>query len=160
MSSDPSAEPLESEDSKDSTSTEIVDQKSGGRSLRTRQASKQSTDGAVTPVPVEARVRTRLKSMFLEDFNPEESTRERRKQTRKPYAAVSKSILNELGRYRESGADVCDCLDTGCVGCHFPCPNCGNTKCGFACRVNRKWVVESIEYDGKDLFHENGNTGK
>lgn len=97
----------------------------------------------------------------LEDFHPEQSTLQRRKPTQKTYGKTySRSTLDEHGRYRSSGADACDCLITSCAGCHFPCPSCGSTKCGLECRVNRKWVVDSIEYDGKDLFHENPNIAR
>lgn len=90
---------------------------------------------------------------FLSDFNPETSSREQRKMTRKYYApaAVRKNVYDEQGRYHANGADVCDCLEDACDGCHFPCPSCESHKCGTQCRVQRRWTYESIEHDGKDL---------
>lgn len=94
---------------------------------------------------------------FLCNFNPETSTREQRKMTRKYYAqgAARKYVYDEKGRYLADGADVCDCLDEACDGCHFPCPNCKSCKCGSQCRVHRKWTFETIEHDGKDLVVTN-----
>lgn len=96
---------------------------------------------------------------FLDDFDPEKSSRERRKLTRKclTRAASKTSLFDDKGQYRSSGLDVCDCLTDGCAGCHFPCSNCKSHKCGSMCRVNRKWAFESIEHDGKDLVINNKN---
>jgi len=46
------------------------------------------------------------------------------------------------------GADVCDCLDVRCPGCHFPCPRCMSPKCGHECRCNRTWVYMEVETEG------------
>lgn len=98
-------------------------------------------------------------SKFLDDFDPEKSSRERRKLTRQSYTTQKRSgnnsIFDEKGRYRHNLADACDCLDNSCVGCHFPCPNCRSPKCGSTCRVNRKFAFETIEHDGKDLVINN-----
>lgn len=95
---------------------------------------------------------------FLNDFDPEKSTRERRKLTRKVanLSSVNNSIYDEYGRLREHGfKDLCDCMNDNCPGCYFPCPSCGNTKCGPVCRVNRKFVFDYIEFDGKDTHIRN-----
>lgn len=107
------------------------------------------------------RIRQLVEDSKLSDFDPEKSAREKRKLTRKSYAESNQtqrgpqSMFDEKGRYRSNGADICDCLDNTCPGCHFPCPNCKSTKCGTVCRVNRKWPFESIEHDGKDLVIRN-----
>lgn len=108
---------------------------------------------------VEKRIRKLTEGIqFLDDFDPEKSTRERRKWTRQCYTRNSpKSLFDEKGQYRNTGLDVCDCLNNGCPGCHFPCNNCKSNKCGSMCRVNRKWAFESIEHDGKDLVVNNKN---
>lgn len=111
---------------------------------------------------VEKRIRKLVAgSKFLSDFDPEKSTRERRKLTRKCYtqtpSARSLNVYDEKGRYRSNGGNICDCLDNHCTGCHFPCPNCKSPKCGTACRANRKWAYECIEHDGKDLVIKNKN---
>lgn len=63
-------------------------------------------------------------SKFLANFDPETSSRERRKLTRKSYVANQQtapsrnnSIFDEHGRYRNTLADLCDCLED-CPGCH------------------------------------------
>ncbi|KAG4066210.1 hypothetical protein HA402_000434 [Bradysia odoriphaga] len=101
-------------------------------------------------------------SKFLADFDPEKSGRERRKLTRKSYVPPSApsrnhSLFDERGRYRNTNADLCDCLED-CPGCHYPCPQCSSPKCGPVCRVNRKWAYEVIEHDGKDLVIHNKNS--
>lgn len=130
-----------------------------GRSLRTRRQNRgDSGDGPINDA-TSSRLEDRVRSLFLDDFNPEESSRELRKQTRKTTstAATKNSVLDERGRYRGSGVNACDCLDNTCAGCHFPCPACGSGKCGTTCRVNRKWVIHSIVHDGKDLVISNPN---
>lgn len=108
-------------------------------------------------------------SKFLADFDPEKSSRERRKLTRKSYVVApsvpsrNQSLFDENGRYRNTNADLCDCLED-CPGCHCthltikianllvllmndltfvdPCPQCSSPKCGPVCRVNRRWAFE------------------
>jgi hypothetical protein len=61
------------------------------------------------------------------------------------------AIYDDNGIHKQSGQDVCDCLNPDCVGCHFPCKGCGSKKCGRKCRVQRKWmytqVIEQLPYD-------------
>lgn len=112
------------------------------------------------------RIRQLVADSKLSGFDPEKSAREKRKLTRKSYAESHQtqrgpsSMFDEKGRYRSNGADICDCLDNTCPGCHFPCPSCKSTKCGPFCRVNRKWPFETIEHDGKDVVIRNKNLDK
>jgi hypothetical protein len=39
-------------------------------------------------------------------------------------AAKKNSIYDTKGVLLHSGLDLCDCLEDGCPGCHFPCPKC------------------------------------
>lgn len=59
-------------------------------------------------------------------------------------------MYDSKGIFRETGEDLCDCLDRSCVGCHFPCGSCGATKCGVHCRCNRDWRIDEIAFDGKE----------
>lgn len=86
---------------------------------------------------------------FLDDFDPEKSNRERRKMSRKMTAQV-RTVYNEYGHIRHNDLDICDCMDENCLGCWYECENCGSTKCGVHCRVNRKFCFETIAFDGKD----------
>lgn len=97
---------------------------------------------------------------FLSNFNPENSTRERRKLTRKihPPSNVRRpagSLYDENGIHIASATDVCDCLNEDCVGCFFECSKCGSQKCGTECRVHRKYIIEQIEYHGYDHVIKN-----
>lgn len=96
---------------------------------------------------------------FLENFNPENSRREKNKRYNfpKPKAAkkASNSMYDEQGRIRLTKEDVCDCFEATCPGCHFPCENCHSQKCGLRCRVNRRWAFEMIEHDGKTISMTN-----
>lgn len=92
-----------------------------------------------------------LNNKFMENFNPEQSNRERRKLNRKiQYDGRRNVLYNDRGIHLETGRDLCDCLDESCSGCHFPCPNskCRSCKCGHECRQYRKWMYESIEIEG------------
>lgn len=126
------------------------------RNLRERQANNKAK---TANSQAEKRIRKLKEGIkFLSDFDPEKSTRERRKLTRKCYTGSKNNHLyDEKGKYRSTGADVCDCLASGCPGCHFPCHSCKSPKCGTNCRVNRKWAFEMIEHDGKDLVITNKN---
>ncbi|KAK7481110.1 hypothetical protein BaRGS_00027650 [Batillaria attramentaria] len=87
---------------------------------------------------------------FMSDFDPERSKREMRKLNRKIHKDTKKQnqMYDETGRLLENSLDVCDCLETDCPGCHFPCPKCGSEKCGVECRSGRRWTYEQVEVEG------------
>ncbi|XP_026273101.1 ARL14 effector protein [Frankliniella occidentalis] len=86
---------------------------------------------------------------FMENFNPEQSNRERRKLNRKiNYEGRRNVVYTDRGIHIESGKDLCDCLDESCPGCHFACPKCQSKKCGHECRSHRKWMYDLIEIEG------------
>lgn len=93
---------------------------------------------------------------FMENFDPETSSRERRKLSRKiTPRRVPGALYDENGIHIAADLDLCDCLNRNCAGCHFPCKKCHSKKCGIDCRVNRKYVYEEIEYHGYDFFVKN-----
>jgi ARF7 effector protein C-terminus len=150
-------------DSDEETTPPITDTPSeNGRTTRSAHQNgndHKQTGNAPSKTTTKSLRRLMEESKFLRNFDPEKSTREKRKLNRKNYstAVVSKSntMYDEKGRHRESGLNLCDCLDMSCPGCHFNCPNCTSTKCGPVCRSNRKWTYEQIEHDGKDLIVKN-----
>lgn len=75
---------------------------------------------------------------FNENFNENQSRR-----------VATRTTFDGIGRYRSTRIDACDCLDANCVGCFFPCKQCGKTKCGTFCRRNRDDIVVSIFTEGK-----------
>ncbi|XP_046439158.1 ARL14 effector protein-like isoform X1 [Daphnia pulex] len=107
---------------------------------------------------------------FMDKFDPINSNREKRKKMRtQPGSGNESTSTNNGGRkngnnkrdnrkagyqYNEKGllifdgADLCDCLSDNCPGCFFPCPKCRSAKCGTECRVNRRWVLETVTVDG------------
>lgn len=88
---------------------------------------------------------------FMEDFDPETSTREMKKMNRrinKEKQAKKNTLYDGEGVLITGGQDLCDCLDMACPGCHFPCPKCGSEKCGAECRCNRRWTYEYVESEG------------
>nr|CAD7433787.1 unnamed protein product [Timema monikensis] len=103
---------------------------------------------------------------FMENFDPEQSNRERRKLTRKITTSVVgatvsagkrfiSSVHDEHGYLSAYGKDLCDCLEEACQGCHFPCTKCRSVKCGHECRTNRKYCIESIEIEGMGVTLKN-----
>lgn len=66
------------------------------------------------------------------------------------FCSVRKNqMYDDCGRLLENKADLCDCLDDTCRGCHFPCAKCGSEKCGSDCRCNRKWVYQHVIAEGR-----------
>lgn len=95
-------------------------------------------------------------SKFMENFDPENSIREKRKNTRKVAARrVPGALHDEAGIHIGTEWDLCDCLQRNCKGCHFPCKKCSSQKCGLDCRSNRKFIYEEIEYHGYDFIVKN-----
>ncbi|KAG9352699.1 hypothetical protein JZ751_021113 [Albula glossodonta] len=72
------------------------------------------------------------------DFNSESNRRDKRRATK-----LSSS---------DRGRDLCDCLDVDCMGCFYPCPDCGSRKCGVECRCDRKWLYEQVEVEGGEII--------
>jgi len=91
-----------------------------------------------------------------DDINDADKTKRKGKK-RGNYFTGKNSAYDEYGNIRWNGADVCDCMNEECVGCWSECGNCGSTRCGPQCRVNRKFFYESIVYDGKELTITNAN---
>lgn len=77
--------------------------------------------------------------------------------TRQQSKKQTGTLYDEQGRLKSTGADVCDCFDAACEGCHFPCEWCQSEKCSIKCRNNRRFMYEVIEYDGKDKVTHNPN---
>lgn len=106
--------------------------------------SKQSNKNSKTPKDLEIDMR------FNDDFDPKYSKR-----------ITTKSMYDGSGRIRATRADVCDCLDNSCSGCHFPCRKCQSNKCGKECRRHRNDYVDCIRTDGEDnVVYKNTNFRK
>ncbi|MGH0145517.1 UNVERIFIED_CONTAM: hypothetical protein FKN15_026840 [Acipenser sinensis] len=66
---------------------------------------------------------------------------------------IAKSkVYDSAGLLISSGLDLCDCLDEDCLGCFYPCPECGSRKCGVECRCDRKWLYEQVEIEGGEII--------
>lgn len=83
---------------------------------------------------------------FMDNFEPDRSRRAEKKRLANQ---LSCNDFDRHGCYQKTGVDACDCLVKNCVGCHFPCPECGSPKCGPLCRINRRFAYYSIEFDGQ-----------
>lgn len=97
-----------------------------------------------------------LQEGTIKNFNPELSLREKKKLKSKfgPKSVYpNKTRLGKLydakGQLVGNSVDLCDCLQSECPGCFFPCHNCQSLKCGLKCRVNRKWAYTRVTYDGQ-----------
>lgn len=60
-------------------------------------------------------------------------------------------VHDAQGRLISSGQDCCDCLESSCPGCHYPCLKCESPKCGSECRSRRKWLYEHILVEGTEF---------
>ncbi|GAA6218948.1 ARL14 effector protein [Lates japonicus] len=70
---------------------------------------------------------------------------------RQSFGAKSR-VYDSKGRLLSNGNDMCDCLDVDCMGCFYPCPECGSRKCGVECRCDRKWLYEQVEVEGGEII--------
>ncbi|XP_056134891.1 ARL14 effector protein isoform X2 [Lampris incognitus] len=70
---------------------------------------------------------------------------------RQSFGAKSK-VYDSKGQLLSNGKDMCDCLDIDCMGCFYPCPECGSRKCGVECRCDRKWLYEQVEVEGGEII--------
>ena len=61
-------------------------------------------------------------------------------------------VYDSKGRLLSNSKDPCDCLDVDCMGCFYPCPECGSRKCGVECRCDRKWLYEQVEVEGGEII--------
>ena len=71
--------------------------------------------------------------------------------SRQPRPGKSK-VYDSRGLLISCGRDLCDCLDADCMGCFYPCPDCGSRKCGVECRCDRKWLYEQVEVEGGEII--------
>jgi len=110
---------------------------------------------------------------FMNEFDPVNSNREKRKKERAQQSNTSAStsgfnnsrrfssnkkgscMYDDKGHSLHDGADVCDCLRSDCPGCFFPCPKCRSPKCAHDCRINRRYTFESIEVEGTETVISN-----
>ena len=60
-----------------------------------------------------------------------------------------------FSQVNSGGLDLCDCLETSCPGCHYPCMKCGSGKCGTDCRVRRKYLYDHVMIEGTDTKIKN-----
>lgn len=65
-------------------------------------------------------------------------------------ANQTNALHDRDGKLIENGTDFCDCLNSECSGCHFPCPKCSSPKCSVDCRRNRKWTCDAIDIEGAE----------
>ncbi|KAF0042877.1 hypothetical protein F2P81_004214 [Scophthalmus maximus] len=61
-------------------------------------------------------------------------------------------VYDGKGRLLSNNTDMCDCLDVDCMGCFYPCTECGSRKCGVECRCDRKWLYEQVEVEGGEII--------
>ncbi|XP_069175092.1 ARL14 effector protein isoform X1 [Procambarus clarkii] len=103
------------------------------------------------------------RSKFIQNFNPKISERVLRKKktvrhsrsTGRTRSQNQQCVYGPDGTLVNSDKDLCDCLQSDCPGCYYPCPKCGSGKCGSECRVNRKWYYEKVEVEGTKLIWKN-----
>ncbi|XP_049826629.1 ARL14 effector protein-like [Aethina tumida] len=110
-----------------------------------------STSTATVPTPTH-KYNTRSKNKKIEGVKkPPTMPVTNGRKTKQP-------LFDKRGVHIKSGTDLCDCLIPDCVGCFFDCPKCGSPKCGTTCRVNRKFIVTSVEVEGNNYKYEIENT--
>ncbi|GIX75347.1 ARF7EP_C domain-containing protein [Caerostris darwini] len=69
---------------------------------------------------------------------------------------VRKIVPYDLdGVHKETGFDLCDCLDLTCTGCFMPCVVCDSSKCGHECRRRRRWIYEPYQIEGSQKIVDN-----
>ncbi|XP_056318825.1 ARL14 effector protein [Danio aesculapii] len=66
--------------------------------------------------------------------------------------SLKSKVYDSKGMLISCGKDLCDCLDVDCMGCFYPCPECGSRKCGVECRCDRKWLYEQVEVEGGEII--------
>ncbi|XP_041645798.1 ARL14 effector protein [Cheilinus undulatus] len=66
--------------------------------------------------------------------------------------AAKSRVYDSKGRLLSNNKDMCDCLDVDCMGCFYPCSECGSRKCGVECRCDRKWLYEQMEVEGGEII--------
>ncbi|CAG9760950.1 unnamed protein product [Ceutorhynchus assimilis] len=126
-----------------------------------RQAAKRASK-AISASASSTSTSTSSFEKTMETFNPDLSQREKRKiikkfqppvvtTTRKPLGAV----YDEYGTHMSTNINMCDCLDIKCAGCFFECPKCGSEKCGKECRVHRNYIIDCMEYHGREKIVKN-----
>ena len=60
---------------------------------------------------------------FMDDFNPENSKREQRKNKEKlAVMNKEKKLYDKNGLLISNQKDLCDCMEEACPGCHFTDP--------------------------------------
>lgn len=148
--SDASISTSTSSSKNDSVKTRV----SSGRIAKksTNNASEQSTRSA-NPRRLAALA---TNNKLLDNFNPDTSNREKRKLERKLKSkTMPGAAFDSVGYHIGTGISMCDCLDSACPGCFFPCKKCSSHKCGPDCRNNRKIVYESVEFHGFSYVKKN-----
>ncbi|XP_065600211.1 ARL14 effector protein-like [Cyrtonyx montezumae] len=130
-------------------------------------AQETSAEESVHPVaePVTPQLDKELKKLVFQNPGPQVSNfnaeiRKWRKKAHKPLMNQDcfNKPLKSLKKYGTRGwllgsnIDLCDCLETDCLGCFYPCPKCNSTKCGPECRCNRKWVYDTIETEDGNVI--------
>ncbi|XP_045626041.1 uncharacterized protein [Procambarus clarkii] len=132
--------------------------KKGKKTARTATlADEQVMSSAIQHLQISSQLK------FMENFNPKTSERVRRKKKKVQYFTSTgrtknqnqQSIYGPDGALVNSGKDLCDCLQSDCPGCYYPCPKCFSGKCGSECRMNRKWYYEKVEVEGTKLTWTN-----
>uniref|UniRef100_A0A3Q2V7H4 ADP-ribosylation factor-like 14 effector protein n=1 Tax=Haplochromis burtoni TaxID=8153 RepID=A0A3Q2V7H4_HAPBU len=73
-------------------------------------------------------------------------------ESRRQNVGAKNKVYDNKGRLLSNGKDLCDCLDVDCMGCFYPCPECGSRRCGIECRCDRKWLYEQMEVEGGEII--------